>query len=447
MSTLFLLGIFTNSCEVAEEPESLENLKVDVAIENSLATEREGEAPYFYDYFETVSLNDYIIKFNRVLDEKDSNGNVISTTFEYAITGTGATAQSDSFYLQVPDCAGTPDAWTPSNASKFEENRIKWNSSIPKDAVEELYTVTYPGQVALGIIEIFMVRGGVEKKSFILGPCGGYDVSGAVFIDTEGAGLGTFEASESGVGGIEVELSSDGSSSTAFTLEDGSYQFRVLQGAYTVSVLNGKDLFNDGHYINSSYSPKTVEVDQNTSGLDFGYLVDSDKVISRFESGEILLNTLSAKTWLQELRSAGKGNGIYTKQDVAGFLWEIQENLLEEETFEFGLLEDKSNVDAAIAVALDLLSRPIKSEKDLYVQQLLTAELNVTSNRGAFITGTRDLNNNFNSALLKYAEAKACQDFQICAPESDFSKAAVTVKAVSRTSSRLLSSFNGSGGL
>ena len=443
------MGVLINSCEVAEDPEisKNQNERVDIDVDNSLVVNTGAEEVHFYDDFETVQLNGYIIKFNRVLEEVDSENNIVSTTFEYAISGTGETAQMDSFYLQVPTCAGTTlEGWFPTNSSKLEENRIKWNHSISKDAVEEIYSVTYRGQVKLGIIEVFVVKAGIQKKSIILGPCGGYDISGSVFIDNEGPGLGTFEASETGVGEIEVQLGGAEYSSKANTAEDGLYQFRVLSGTYNVSVTNGADLFKDGNYINSQYAPVTLQVDDHIAGVDFGYLVDSDKVIGRFESGQILLNTLSTKSWLQEVRNAGKGNSLYKKTQIAEFLWKIQEETFEEETFDFGLLENRSNIDAAIAVAVDLLSRPIKTEKDLFVQQLLTAELNVVAQRGALLSGTRELNSKFNNALLMYAEAKACQDFQICAPESDFLKSSATIKAVS---SRLLTSFNenGSGGL
>lgn len=446
------MGVMINSCEVAEQPEStdVKDSGIEVAVDNLLVVKSESEMPYFYDDFETVSLNGYIIEFSRLLQEKDADGNVLSTTFEYAITGTGETAQLDSFYLGVPQCASANLlSWTPSNSSKLEENRIKWNSSIPKNAIRELYTVTYAGNIPMGITEVFVVRGGIEKKTLILGPCGGYDVSGSVYIDTEGAGFGTFQDSETGVGEVEIQINSADYSSAKFTEEDGLYQFRVLPGTYSISVTNGKDLFNDGNYLNSNYAPKTVKVDQNVSGNDFGYLVDSDKVVNKFETGQILLNTLSTKSWMQELKTAGKGNFIYPKARLVDFLYTIQEDLLEEETFEFGLLEDKSNGDAAIAAALDLLSRPIKTEKDLFIQQLLTAELNVVSGRGA-LTQSGTLNVQFNLALLKYGEAKACQEFGICEPDSGFFKtSAVTVKAVSGTSSRLLSSFNdnGTGGL
>ena len=122
-------------------------------------------------------------------------------------------------------------------------------------------------------------------------------------------------------------------------------------------------------------------------------------------------------------------------------LQEVEKTLLPE-PFSFG--------NNKLQGALDILTKPIKTELDLYLQQVLTAELNVLSGRGA-LNADGTLNNDFNDALLIYAEAVACEAMGTCPEEASAVKTQeTTIQRVSSssTSIKLVTEFNnGSGGL
>ncbi len=97
--------------------------------------------------------------------------------------------------------------------------------------------------------------------------------------------------------------------------------------------------------------------------------------------------------------------------------------------------------------ALEILTRPIKTDLDEFLQQLLTAELNIETFRGAR-NENGILNEGFNRAMLIYAEAVACREIGTCPAESSSSEAVKTeTKRVSTSDTQMLSSFNGSGGI
>ncbi|MFD1079555.1 hypothetical protein, partial [Longispora fulva] len=139
----------------------------------------------------------------------------------------------------------------------------------------------------------------------------------------------------------------------------------------------------------------------------------------------------------------GKNNSGYSKADLNKLLSDVEMYLLDV-PFQFGGNKAKT--------ALDILSKPIKSELDLYLQQLLTAELNVKSGRGAYKTvdGKLVLNESFNTALMIYAEARACEALGSCPSEEAAARTQATTKATRSLSTDivLITSFNnGSGGL
>ena len=96
---------------------------------------------------------------------------------------------------------------------------------------------------------------------------------------------------------------------------------------------------------------------------------------------------------------------------------------------------------------LKSLPGPLKHTWMNFLQQLLTAELNIETFRGAR-NENGILNEGFNRAMLIYAEAVACREIGTCPAESSSSEAVKTeTKRVSTSDTQMLSSFNGSGGI
>jgi hypothetical protein len=383
----------------------------------------------------TVRIGNYDVTFLDMVENPDN-----TTTFFYNVKGTGVPPSLDSFFLQIPDCTVNPVSRTPSNASTIEGGYIKWNSSIPQNS-EANYSVTYPGLVGLGFIEAIVVTGNITSKGEVLGPCKGiYKIQGSIYIDSNGDDIK--QASEAGLGGFDIELKDNIRNAVIATTKTdalGLFSFYVFEGNYSVAVIE--------NLVTSNYLPNGGRISENIglvnedkTGFDFGYTVDAPAMILRIESGIYNLDTKDAKFWTQELRAQGKGKSVYSRNQLLGFLVQI-EGIYLPEPFQFG--SDK------FATALDIITRPIKSDIDLFLQQLLTAELNIVSGRGAKkADGTND--DEFNTALIRLTEPLACAALGTCPTSAPGSRVKtydyINAFTVS-DGTDVLSSFNGSGGI
>jgi hypothetical protein len=432
------MGLFFNGCEVEEVPQDLQSIEegLDFQVEYLNGID---EYVNFMEPYESVDLNGYTITLKEYLVSGST------TTFVYSVAGNQETAQSDSFYLAVPDCAsGLLQSWSPTQSSKLEDGRLKWNSSISKDGTQE-FSLIFDTEVRLGLTEATMVRGGIESSTKVLGPCGGiYTISGSIFIDADIDE--TKDPGESGIGGYTIKLAQDtdgdGEANYTDSVEtsaDGSYSFEVLEGVYKVSV--GDDLLNDQNYTATTLTEQEVNVSSDVKNVNFGYEVEAEKITEKFIDNTIPLDTEDYKFWIQQLKNPGKGKSEYTREEINELLTSV-EGLLLDDPFQF-----QGN---KIKAALDILSKPIKTDIDLYLQQLLTAELNVLSGRGALLSDG-SLNEDFNKALMIYGEAIACLELGTCPSDPSTTQARTTNKAGTRSLStdiQLVTSFNnGSGGL
>lgn len=436
---MVLMGVMLYSCEPAEESLNEHEVNaVTTAESTGVIHVQEEELPSYFvamlAEFESTYLNSYLLEFTG--RSVQGSGDSETTTFHYRVSGTGETPQLDSFNLSLPDCAGDLVAYTPVQATTISENSIKWNNSVSKDGSQE-YSITFAGNVPLGVVSSTVTRGSNEQSYDIVGPCAGvYTLSGSIFIDANNNQIK--DASESGISGINITLKEDDIEiGTEITLEDGSYSFMVLAGAYSISV--GDDLLNDDNYTASTATSIDLgEVTENSSANNFGYLVNTGKISNDLQQGYYNLNTEPTKFWIQQIRNAGKSNSQYSVAEINSILTEV-EGMLLTEPFQFGTNKRE--------VALDILTRPIKTDLDEYLQQLLTAELNIATDRGAR-NEDESLNTGFNRAMLIYAEAVACREIGTCPDESSPNQAVKTQsKLVSGSDTQMLISFNGSGGL
>jgi len=384
----------------------------------------------------TVRIGNYDVTF---VDMVENSNN--TTTFFYNVKGTNVPPSLDNFSLQIPDCTVNPVSRTPTNSSTIDGGYIRWNSSVPQNS-EANYSVTYPGLVGLGFIEAIVVTGNITSKGEVLGPCKGiYKIQGSIYIDSNGDDIK--QASEAGLGGFNIELTDKIRNTViAKTKTDdlGLFTFYVFEGTYKVEVV--ENLVTSNYLPNDGRISEDIGlVKEDIKGLDFGYSVDSKAIIEKIESGVYNLETRDSKFWTQELRSQGKGKSVYNRNQLLGFLNQI-EGLYLVEPFQFG--SDK------FATALDIITRPIRSDLDLFLQQLLTAELNIVSGRGAKkADGTND--DEFNTALIRLTEPLACTALGKC-PTTPVSGSRVKtydyINAFTVSDgTTVLSSFNGSGGI
>lgn len=456
MSLFLLLGAMAYGCEMISQDDDLlldneddlSMMRLNVGEELAL-----GVPQYFLDQlvaFEKKEINTYTVEFNGRSLNKNNQGNVISTTFRYRVTGTGSTPQLDSFFLETPACAGSVLSFTPANAAKAENGGVKWNKSVSKDGTEE-YSVTYAGEVSLGIIDATVTRGSNTGTDKVVGPCAGVStISGSIFIDANSNSVKDFN--ESGLAGIPVELI-DNKSGAIFisrpTITSGAFSIMVLNGDYSIRVQQG--------IVNQNYIP-TTDILKNigvVNGLsadnNFGYFRDAAKMKRELEDGSISGNTQPLAYWVAQLNQKSTGpvryNIEYSPEQIAAFLNTI-ENLFLPEPFFFGTnkLENAKNI-------LNL-KRNQETPINLFLQQLLTAELNIVSGKGAFKPGTNELDTQFNDALLIHNEAVACNENPNCNIDADPNArkltAPISITALTRSLDEdfgVLSAFNGTGGI
>jgi hypothetical protein len=408
---------------------------------------RSGEMDYFIDLLDTFtesSINGYIVTFKGT--EQSEIENEAFTTFNYRVSGTGETPQLDSFFLEIPECAGEPVSWSFTQSAKIEDSGIRWNRSVSKDGYEN-FSITFDGDIPTGVIETEVVRAGRSVTGDIQGPCKGiYTLSGIVFMD---AGSGSTDA---GISNVKVEISekdSDSAFGSVQTTSTGAYSFTVLAGSYSISVPS--ELF-DGSYQLITQSPYSVaDLSSDITGINFGYAINSDKVISELNEGIVMINTEPVRFWVQQVRHAGKNNknSDYSAAEMSKLLKNI-ENYFSPGPFQFG-----DDDELIIQNALDILTRPIRTELDEFLQQLLTAALNIKSGRGAFFIdedNTIVQDTDYNLTLLSFGKALAlsCEVLGDC-PEASIQLMANSITTQSTTSlsdgTTVLSAFNGTGGI
>ncbi len=443
LTNVALLALLFSGCEKADEPftETDSGITESTFEEIYPGTKLQDESlpDYFVaqlEAYESKLVNTYNVTFTG--HEIKGTGDNVTTTFNYTVSGTNQTPQLDSFYLEIPDCAGTLSSWTPQQASSFKDGVLKWNSSVPKDGNQN-FSITFSGEIPIGIMNSTVTRGSDVKNAKILGPCKGvYEVSGSVFIDADN--FGVKDASENGIPSIPVSLfnSAGDSITTVSTNRDGLYSFMVLEGGYTIAV--DEDFLNNtdtGYTPNENTSVELDNVTEDLTGINFGYTVDSGKITRALEDKIIKVDTEPTKYWVMAFKHIDKKNEVYSRGKMMEFLVAI-EGLFLSEPFQFG--------DDKIKNAREILERPIRTDLDEFLQQLLTAQLNVVSERGALKSDGK-LNTVFNDALLIYGEAVACRESGTCPDQTSKISASAETKAVSINDTRMFLSFNGSGGV
>ena len=420
---LVILGFLVHACGDLQGP--------------SGTIEQDLEKPVLENTTESVAINNYVVRFNG----KSYNEQEDQSTFSYTVSGTGVEPALNFFFMEVPECAGSPVAFSPTESAKVEESGIKWESSIPTDGSKD-YSITYSGDLSIGGVNATIESGNNVDTAEVPGPCKGvFTISGTVYVD--GNEDQQKNSSESGIQNVTVSLDTGNGITTQITTGAGEYSFSVFTGSNSVDfdlqvseTTDNTTDFNEQLFdsYTATTSPQiTVTVDNaDVNGANFGFTPKTQQLIQQFEDGTIELNTEEPKFWIKQLRSAlnGSNSGEISPEQLTGYL-NIIEELLLENPFQFG--------DNKIEEALDILTRPTKTDLESLLVQLLTAELNVVSGRGS---NSLD----FDLALLAFGESAAVEIQSASTATLSISATSTTTSTSDSDAEDLLTSFNSSGG-
>ncbi|MCL6257816.1 hypothetical protein M3O96_01860 [Aquiflexum sp. TKW24L] len=446
VSLCFLSILIMAGCEFASQEVVIE--KIDANLRKADVEDFRVELPgYFADQlveFENVRINNYDVEFIGRNVEK-TNGIATSTTFHYKVSGTGKSSDLEKFFLQVPSCAGAPTDWEPKQNSKLDSKGITWSISIGKDESKS-FSMTFLGDVPLGVIEGSITRNGKREKCDILGPCEGVsEICGSIFIDANADGVK--QNSESGIPEIEILLRDKKTGKivgSVMTIDDGTFTFKVLEGEYYVETTD--QLFNLSYNATTPSSFHYCTEESDGSCINFGFEIDSEKTTRELKEGIIKGTAECTDYWVDQLKYCGSSKGDYSEKEILEFLSQI-EKLLLKEPFQFG--------NKKIKTALEILNPVGKSDIEKFLKELLTAELNVVSQRGALkeVDGELVIWDNYNRALLIHCEAVGCEELGTCSdgyndrksyPQQTNSRT-LSTRLVDATNT--LEAFNGTGGI
>jgi hypothetical protein len=474
-SLLLLLGVFLFSCDTTNSPvtdlsQNTKELANNFTIEN--------QYPYELNYVSTIGAR--VKVEDGIFDQVNE-----TTTFKFTVLNTIPTGIGNrtlkSFSLKLPSCYDAP-VYTPDlgSESSIENSILKWNvnfSAAPSVGENpQEFTITYPGNIPLGEILASAERDGSSGHIYsgmIAGPVcptvlPELTFSGSVYIDANEDDIKQPE--EYGLENIEVRLYSFNGEDETFTFidsviteEDGEFSLTVNSsgGDFRIKVPANKV---DNTYYQAI--PVTfldfTDVTEDVEDIHFAYVLNTEQIIADLLSGDIQKNTRSTQYWAFQLQHAGinraqvhrNPNVDYTRDQMNELLTLIENTLPNvPEPFKFG----PNKIQDALRILRG--QKYGDSEVSELMKELLTAELNVMSNKGAFtIEGDEIiLNDPFNRAILIFGEAIACNALGTCPVAKNAFKSLASVNgtyapgvlshATISSGTQTLSAFNGTGGI
>ncbi len=328
----------------------------------------------------SIVIDGYDVQFD---GRQLSGGN---TTFSYTVSGMGAEHALSHFALEIPDCAPEVLSTSPAGGTIGINPltglySVKWDVTLGTNESRS-YSVTFAGDVPMGVIRAAVKAGTEVGLAEIAGPCGGFEISGTVYIDADSNGV-LNGADEPGVENVTVTLEDgNGGIETYTTDASGTYSFLRLSGTFTLRIdaATSADDFNEE--LAESFSPSgpttvIVTVGPDSPGNNFGYDPKADKIIVDLDTGVLLTDGEPIKFWKREIRSAingGKGQSEFDPTTMALFLEDIQMLFLPE-PFQF-------TPGNELREALDILSDNSKDPVMQLKRELLAAEFNEVSGKG-----------------------------------------------------------------
>lgn len=308
------------------------------------------------------------------------------TTFSYSVTVLDDPALSH-FNVGFPLCDQlTVASWEPMGAVSVGLDPttgvygMKWDDG-QDTGTTRTYSVTFQGLIPEGTVEVAVKAGLFVAIGERPGPAchfieSGfkYDISGTVFVDADLDGV--LDAGEPLIANVTVALADEdgGIVSTTVTDINGYYAFTELNpGIYVVTVPEETTEADFNEQLAQFFFPTTpnqieVElVDEDSTGNDFGYAIDTDT----------LIYTGNGKTigfWKHQLSVAiqGKGKAQVSATTMAGYIAQI-EALYLVHPFQF---------NGSFAGALGVLTSTSSAAVDLLAKQLLATEFNEVAGLG-----------------------------------------------------------------
>jgi hypothetical protein len=351
----------------------------------------------------------------------DENMNV--TRFSYSVSYAGTGPSSNNFYLEVPECAigsfrrdllGSPtnsSAVFPYDDPRSGTTGVYWNSSLSRQTSN--FTLTFDGNIRQGNISATVESGNRGDTGFIAGPCKGneepivfYEVSGYVFVDVD-ASLAK-DSYETGIFNVVLRLQGTGYDEIVTTDVFGKYSFMAPASSsdYTLTIprtINGEE-FNQqffesydysGANLNADDEPETtITVVDSDQSFDFPFLAKTDKLVEQFEGREILTAARDFAFWRKMVRHAAnetQGEVEIPKEDIYRYLYLIEEDdfftripagILPSNPFVFEGSTDAERARYALDTFLFNPSDENKTPLELFLRELLLAELNIVSGNG-----------------------------------------------------------------
>jgi hypothetical protein len=433
------------------------------------------------------------------------------TIFNYTVSYAGSGPSSNNFYLEIPECAFDafrPDLLkSPSGKSivyPYEDSRsnttgVLWNASLSRQTAK--FSLFFDGDIRDGNISVTVDSGNRGATGFIAGPCKGneevvemFEVSGFVFVDVNGNN--TKDLFETGIPNVVVSLQGNGINLTKTTNTLGKYSFTVPVNSndYVLSIplTIGDEVFNTQFYESYDYTGPAdninidgvpeVKVSVTNVPFDFPFSADTDKLIEQFDDKTIFTNTRDFDFWRSMVRHAANqtsGDVEVPQEKIYEYLYRIERNdfftkfagnLLPDVPYQFEGETGPEKAAYALEVYLFNPSDQNKTPQQIFLRELLVAELNIVSgiygvsgfkvddmdsdcDGGTIIKSEQNGNyycnantEEFHLALLAYGEGLAAQFMPAAGMK-------VSTSSVSSTSlddgTKVFESFNrtGSGGL
>jgi hypothetical protein len=330
-------------------------------------------------------INNYIIQY----DGRTYDGN--ETTFAYTVFGTGVDPALSHFTLELPDCAPELSGFSPTNSVSINTNPqtgiygIEWHLSVEADdLVGRQYSITFPGDVPEGVVRSAVKSGNTDGVGQVPGPCAGFRISGAVYVDADADGARDFD--ESGIADVAVELVyPDGSTTALVTDALGDFTSMPLAaGIYTLRIDYAGYPGSFNAELGDSFDATTpleiqVTVGPDSAGNEFGFSPQTDEIVQELETGVLVSNGEDVRFWTAQVRAAlrngGGNNVVHTREQVLGFLEAINDLYLPE-IFQFTI------DDLGLQAAYDILKTRPRTPLEELRQQLLATEFNEVSGRG-----------------------------------------------------------------
>jgi len=472
-SLLLLLGVFLFSCDTTSVSKD-DNSLAHISNPSNSVLSAQNQSVTFFDT--NIELDGAPVV---------SNG---TTTFKYIVTNNGNTTPSPNFFtLEWANCVSNLTEYFPNLSddkvliTENEETvKIKWDQAIPRanpqgEANPRSFSITFEGEdVPLGTVTTSLTipgPGGETLDGLIAGPVcptvlPELTFSGSIYIDANEDNIKQPE--EYGLENIEVRLYSLNGGDETFidsviTEEDGEFSLTVNSsgGDFRIKVPANKV---DNTYYQAI--PVTfldfTDVTEDVEDIHFAYVLNTEQIIADLLSGDIQKNTRSTQYWAFQLQHAGinraqvhrNPNVDYTRDQMNELLTLIENTLPNvPEPFKFG----PNKIQDALRILRG--QKYGDSEVSELMKELLTAELNVMSNKGAFtIEGDEIiLNDPFNRAILIFGEAIACNALGTCPVAKNAFKSLASVNgtyapgvlshATISSGTQTLSAFNGTGGI